>query len=247
MQPFENVREELLRAGIPPRHARRYVAELRDHLRDLVLQQRAEGLDAGQAEVRARELLGSDEQLARIMIESAPRSLAARAPGVVFALLPALLMVVVVFATGLAAFRLMWPVRGVALSDMPAAYGYFISAVGFFTSYLLGAMVAAGCIATALRQRLSSAWVWVGLAFIALLSGPLGFHAHAVSAGEAGAAGARFSMIRVAYEQGDPNLVAIMTLALSRSVVIFAVLAVVYFCLQRHVGRQSVLSQPPQG
>jgi hypothetical protein len=34
-QPFESVRELLLRAGIAPRHARRYVTELREHLADL--------------------------------------------------------------------------------------------------------------------------------------------------------------------------------------------------------------------
>jgi hypothetical protein len=243
MQPFEGVREQLLRAGIPPRHAARYVAELRDHLDDLVAQQRAANVEAGQAEVRARELLGSDEQLARVMIESAPRSLAARAPAVVFALFPTLLVVVGTILTGLAAFRLMWPVRGVALSDMPAAYGYFIAAVGFFTSYALGAVVAAGCIVLAVRQRLSSAWVWVGLALIALLSGPIGFHTHSVPTKAGAAAGTHFAMMRVAYQQGEPNLAATLTLALSRSAVMFLVLAAGYFFLQRHIGRRPVVSQ----
>ncbi len=240
MLPFDGVREQLLRAGISPRHATRYVAELSDHLNDLVAQQRAANVEAGQAQVRARQLLGSDEQLARVMIESTPRSLAARAPGVVFAMLPMLLVVVGTIFTGLAAFRLLWPVRGVALSDMPAAYGYFIAAVGFFTSYALGGAVGAWCIVLALRQRLSSAWVWAGLALIALFSGPIGFHTHFEPAKAGAAPGTRFGMIRVAYQQGEPDLAATMTLALSRSAVMFLVLAVAYLLLQRRIGRRSV-------
>jgi hypothetical protein len=241
--PFDGVREQLLRAGIPPRHAARYVAELGDHLDDLVAQQRAANLDAGQAEQRARELLGSDEQLAAVMIESAPRSLAARAPGVVFALLPMLLMVVGTISTGLAAFKLMWPVRGVALTEMPAAYGYFIAAAGYFTSYVLGAAVAAGCIVLAVRQRMRSAWVWTGLALTALLSGPIGFHTRFVPADAGAGTGARFGMIRVAYQQGEPDLAATMTLALSRSAVMFLVLALAYLLLQKYIGRRSMVSR----
>lgn len=238
MQPFDNVREQMLRAGIAPRQARRYVAELRDHLSDLVAQQRAAGLDARQAEARARELLGSDEQLAQAMIGRTPRSFAARAPGVVFALFPMALMVMVVLITGFLAFKLLWPVRGMALPDMPAGYGYFIAAVGFFTSYALGPLVAAGCIAMALRQRLSSRWVWVGLALIALLSGPLGFHTHFVPAEAGGGGSTLYSMARIAYQHGSPDLVATMTFALPRSVVMFLALAVLYRGLQKRLGRQ---------
>jgi len=38
--PFEELRERLLTAGIAPRHVRRYLAELSDHLDDLILAQR---------------------------------------------------------------------------------------------------------------------------------------------------------------------------------------------------------------
>ena len=39
--PFETVAETLLRGGIAPRHVRRYVDELSDHLEDLNERQRA--------------------------------------------------------------------------------------------------------------------------------------------------------------------------------------------------------------
>src|SRR5690349_17785120 len=93
-RPFESVREQLLRAGFAPRQARRYVTELQEHLADLTSQQRESGLDAEAAAERARRLLGSDAQLARAMIErGGPRSLAARAPWSVFAVLVPLLLV----------------------------------------------------------------------------------------------------------------------------------------------------------
>jgi len=234
MSQFESVREQLLRAGIAPRHATRYVEELRDHLSDLVAQQRTTELDARQAEARARELLGSDEHLAAAMIERAPRSLAARAPVVVFALLPTALMISAILITGFIAFQLLWPVRDVAPADMPAGYRLFIAAVSFFTGYALGPLLAAGCVAMAWRQRLASRWVWVGLALLALLSGPLGFHTHFVASQAAGG-GTMYSMARIAYQHGSPDLTATMTFALSRSAVMFLVLAAFYRTLQKRL------------
>jgi hypothetical protein len=233
MPPFETVREQLLRAGIAPRHVNRYVAELRDHLRDLVAQEQAADLDPRQAEARARKLLGSDEQLTAAMIASAPRSLAARAPALVFALLPTLLMVLFVLVTGLAAFKLLWPVRGVAPADMPAAYSYFIATAGFFTSYALGLLIAAGCITMAVRQRLSSGWVWVGLALIALLSGPLGFQTNLFPAEAGFDDSRRYSMLRIVYREGHPDLAATMTYSLLRDAVMFLVMALFYRGVQK--------------
>ncbi len=233
MLPFENVRERLLRAGVAPRHAKRYVAELRDHLSDLMAQEQAADLDPRQAEARARELLGSEDQLAAAMIESAPKSLAARAPGIVFALLPILLMVLVLLVTGVAAFQLLWPVRDIAPSDMPAGYALFIVVVSVFTSYALGPLIAAGCITVALRQRLRSAWVWVGLALVAMLSGPLGIHTRAVPAAQGGEGGTLYAMVRIAYADGEPALAATMTFALLRMVIMFLALATLYRVLQK--------------
>ena len=43
-QPFDEIRERLLRGGIAPRHVRRYLRELSDHFGDLVLEERRNGL-----------------------------------------------------------------------------------------------------------------------------------------------------------------------------------------------------------
>ena len=60
-KPFENVREQLLKAGIAAGHVNRYVVELREHLADLTSRERANG--AGDAAARARTIMGSDAQL----------------------------------------------------------------------------------------------------------------------------------------------------------------------------------------
>lgn len=87
--PFDNLAETLLRGGIAPRHVRRYLAELREHLEDLTAQQCEAGHAPEDAAVRARARLGSDDELAAAMLEQKQfRSLAARAPWVVFILLP---------------------------------------------------------------------------------------------------------------------------------------------------------------
>jgi hypothetical protein len=87
--PFDNLAETLLRGGIAPRHVRRYLAELREHLEDLTAQQCEAGHDPEDAAVRARARLGSDHELAAAMLEQRQfRSWAARAPWAVFLVLP---------------------------------------------------------------------------------------------------------------------------------------------------------------
>src|SRR3954470_19062621 len=89
---FEGLRETLLKGGIAPRHVRRYLGELSEHLEDLIKEQQALGYDAEDADVRARALLGEDPELAAAMLEQKRfRSLPARAPWLVFLLLPPVL------------------------------------------------------------------------------------------------------------------------------------------------------------
>jgi hypothetical protein len=67
--PFETLREALLKGGVAPRHVRRYLAELSEHLDDLTAQQCEAGYDAEDAAIRARAKLGSDTELAGAMLE----------------------------------------------------------------------------------------------------------------------------------------------------------------------------------
>jgi hypothetical protein len=231
-QPFESVREQLLRAGIAPRHANRYITELREHLADLAARERATGLDARQANERALALLGNDQQLAQSMIDKgATRSLTARAPWSVFAVLPVVLLFAVLGVTFFSMFRLLMPVRDLSPADIPAGYATLIAVVSFVTSYLIGPLLAAGCITMALRQRLSSSWVWIGLALVALLSAPLGFHMHSI-ASEGGQMQTVFSGTGVVFVNGHANVAATLSIAALRAAVLFTVAAVAYRVLQ---------------
>jgi hypothetical protein len=231
MPPFEIVREQLLRAGIAPRHASRYVTELREHLADLTAQERAAGLADAEAQQRARSLLGSDAQLAETMIRTAPRSLAARAPWAVFTILPVVLLVLAMIIAGNSMMQLLLPVRDLAPTAMPAGYQGLIATASFVTGYLVGPLLACTCIAVALRQRLASRWLWVGLVLIALISGPLGFQMHAHGSGGS----AHFSAARIVYQHGRPDLAATLGAALLRALILFAVAAIAYRVLRQRL------------
>src|SRR4051794_3511287 len=80
-KPFDALRARLLTAGVAPRHIRRYLAELDDHLHDL------RSHEGNEAAALAR--LGGVEALARDMIGRPEfRSWTARAPWAMFLLAP---------------------------------------------------------------------------------------------------------------------------------------------------------------
>jgi hypothetical protein len=229
--PFESVREQLLRAGIAPRHATRYVTELREHLADLTTRERSPGLDAKAAGERARALLGTDAQLAQTMIDKTPRSLASRAPWAMFALVPVIALIAMVGAIGYAMFQVLTPAHLSWPGGVPNTYTSLIAVTSFVANYLLGPAIAAGCIALALRQRMSSTWVWIGLTFIALLSGLLGFHMNTLPSG----AVATFSVAPAVVANGRVSFDVAMVGA--RAVVLFMIAAVAYRTLKTRLNR----------
>jgi hypothetical protein len=233
MRQFEHLREQLLRSGIPPRHAKRYVMELREHLADLEEQARASGLDALAATEQARARLGTDAQLAQAMLDKSRRSLAARAPWSVLALLPVLLLVLVFGVIGRSMMLLLWPMQGITPADMPAGYSILIATVSFFTCYLIGPLLVAGCIAASLRQRLASGWIWAGFVLIALVSGLFGFHMNVVASADGHGGGPSFSMIGVIYQDGRISPIATLGVAMLRAAALFTLAAVSYQILRR--------------
>jgi hypothetical protein len=237
--PLESVREQLLRAGIAPRHVNRYVVELREHLADLTARERQAGLDAKAAGERARALLGSETQLVQAMIEKTPRSLAVRAPWVVFTLLPVVALVLAIAAVDVGMYRLLSPLN-TQPGGVPISYDGMIAAVSFAASYLLGPALAAGCILLALRQRLASSWVWVGLGLIALVSGMFGFYRNAMPAGMGHLAGTTFSALPVVLVDGRVSPSASLSLVAGRAIVLFAIAAVAFTMLRAHfLGRRT--------
>src|ERR1700683_230088 len=88
---FRELRERLLRAGVAPRHVRRYLTELREHWTDLTTEEERAGRNRAEAETHALARLGRVDDLARIMIERPElRSWTARAPWAVLGAGPVL-------------------------------------------------------------------------------------------------------------------------------------------------------------
>ena len=229
--PFESVREKLLRAGIAPSEATRYVVELREHLVDLTARERSTGLDEKTAGERARAMLGTDAQLAQTMIDKTPRSLASRAPWAMFALLPVVALIATLGAIVYVMFQVLTPAHLTWPGGVPNTYTGLIAVTSFVANYLLGPAIAAGCIALALRQRMSSSWVWIGLTLIALLTGLLGFHMNLLPTG----AVATFSVAPAVVVNGRASLDVAMVGV--RAVVLFAVAAVAYRTLRTRLSR----------
>jgi hypothetical protein len=229
--PFESVREQLLRAGIAPRHANRYVVELREHLADSTARERSAGLDEKTAGERARAKLGTDAQLAQTMIDKTPRSLASRAPWAMFALLPVVALIAIVGAIVYAMFQLLTPAHLTWPGGVPNTYAGLISVTSLVANYLLGPVIAAGCIVLALRHRVASSWVWIGLTLIALLSGFLGFHMNTLPSG----AVVTFSVVPAVVVNGRASFDVAM--AGARAVVLFTIAAVAYRTLKTRLSR----------
>lgn len=91
---FRELREKLLRAGVAPRHVRRYLTELHEHWADLTEEELRAGRNRPEAQAIALERLGDMEQLARTMIARPElRSWTARAPWAVLGAGPVLALV----------------------------------------------------------------------------------------------------------------------------------------------------------
>src|ERR1700734_2137768 len=88
---FSELRERLLRAGVAPRHVRRYLGELTDHLADLRAEERQAGRSRAEAEAAAMLRLGGVDELAQAMIGQREfQSWSVRAPWAAFGVAPLL-------------------------------------------------------------------------------------------------------------------------------------------------------------
>jgi len=169
---FDELRETLLKDGVAPRHVRRYLAELREHLEDLTAQQREKGYDAEDATIRARARLGSDTELAGAMLEQKQfRSLAARAPWAMFGLLPPIAAMAAFFAL-MAPLVLIANAHGMVTNHSISAPSWFrllVQTVFLFGNFTLAPLLALAFTVSATRQRLWPGWPLLAVLLIALL------------------------------------------------------------------------------
>ena len=176
-EPFSELRERLLQAGVAPRHVRRYVKELREHFEDLTVEEAHAGCAPAEAEMRAWARLGGVDELAQAMIEQRQfRSWSTRAPWAVFSVAPLLWLSAayfVVLALVSSGWRLFLPTAATAFVRMPGpTYGfeniYFQAGRTMFFGAPIVIGWAIGLVAA--RQRTKSSWPFIGLGLVALLS-----------------------------------------------------------------------------
>jgi hypothetical protein len=170
---FRELEERLLRAGVAPRHVRRYVAELRDHLADLrAEEERAgkSGVDAGEA---ALIRLGGVEELAAAMEGRREfQSWSARAPWAVFGVGALVCLAAGYFVACFilwSGWRMFLPGSvtpfGGRLEGLPVLY----FGVGRMLYFWAPVLVGWGMGVLAARQRVRLVWPVVGMALVTLV------------------------------------------------------------------------------
>ncbi len=185
-KPLRELRERLLRAGVAPRHARRYLRELAEHLADLTAEEIAAGRAGAEAENVAFARLGNIDELADAIIRQGQfRSWASRAPWLTFgagslaALAGAYLIACGVLLCG---WKLFMPTAETPFGYAPPhAFAKFYFAAD--KSWYYGAPVVVGLVIAivAIRQRLKSLWPAIGLALIAYMAATAHIYANRVS------------------------------------------------------------------
>jgi hypothetical protein len=167
---FDDLREKLLAGGIAPRHVRRYLAELDEHLDDLIREQRLAGYDSEDAGLRARSRLGADDELASAMLEQKRfRSIAARAPWAVFMFLPPVTAIAIgfLFIGGLVLLGEYFDFMPLSSLSTPEWFRLLTTGVVAAANLTMMPMTAFLFVAVAQRQRLKL--IWPLLATIVLL------------------------------------------------------------------------------
>jgi hypothetical protein len=182
------LRERLLRAGVAPRHVRRYLSELADHVADLRGEEERAGSGTVAAEAAALERLGQVEELAEAMIAKPElRGWSARAPWAVFGMGSVAGLAV----ADAVACTILWtgwriflpenespfvPVEGVAMV-------YF--GLGRMLYWSAPVLVGWSMCVLAARQRIRLIWPAVGMAVVASIACMVQVHTQRAAAGSA--------------------------------------------------------------
>jgi hypothetical protein len=169
-RPFDALAETLLRAGVAPRHVRRYTRELEEHLDDLVALQNERGYEGEDAALRARALLGPDEELAEAMAARREfHSLAARAPWLVFGIVPPILILALLAGVGFTMLGV-WALLPGYHHAPPEWLRTLATTWGTVANAAAGPLAAAYYVVLAVSQRRGGRWPLFAVVFTAVLS-----------------------------------------------------------------------------
>lgn len=185
-QPFNELRERLLRAGIAPRHVRRYLRELTDHLADLTAAELRAGRTPTEAESIALTRLGTTDTLAQAMLlQPQLRSWTARLPWAVFTLTPLTLLAAAYFV----ACFILWSGWQIFLPEQTNPFvrihGVAVIYFGIGRMLYIGAPVFTGWVIAlvAVRQRFTWLWPTVAFSLVALMGATADLHTHRPAGG----------------------------------------------------------------
>jgi len=167
---FDPLWERLVEGGVRRRPARRYLAELKDHLDDLVAEERRATSDPQDAEIRALTRLGSFEMLADAMIERGEfQSWSRKAPLATYLVAP---VVALVAGTALAVVGVVMTAKGVHMGPAAAPPEWLrdmASGVAFSSHAVLPILLAWALGVMAIRHRSPLVWPVLGIVVLVLL------------------------------------------------------------------------------
>lgn len=171
---FTSLKERLLRGGVAPKHARRTIAELRDHHTDLFAEAFARGCSLEEAGREASIRLGDEDALAAaVFARPELRSWAHRWPWVAYGLTPTALLV-----AAFAGLFVLLGLSGVVHLDaytFARRWGALAAGVRLFYTFGLPLLLGVVCCVLAGRRRADVRWPVIGVVVVAILGGALTF------------------------------------------------------------------------
>lgn len=167
---FDPLFRRLLEGGVRRRPARRYLAELKDHLDDLIAEERRAMSDPREAETRALCRLGSFEMLADAMIERREfRTWGHKAPFAAYLVAPAAVLAAATALTVLGVVTTVKHFHAPGAGPVPGAVSEFAAGMMFFANVILPVLLAWALGVAALRNRSAALWPACGIVALAAL------------------------------------------------------------------------------
>lgn len=168
---FDPLWRRLLDGGVRRRPARRYLAELKDHLDDLIADERRAMSDPREAETRALCRLGSFDMLADAMIERREfQTWGRKAPVAAYLIAPAVVLAAVTVLTVVGVVMTVKQVHGAA-GDLPQWLSEFAAGMMFFSHAILPVLLAWALGVVAFRNRSPLLWPACGIVALVALGG----------------------------------------------------------------------------